>query len=96
MLFSRKKLEHGISTKFQESNRLLKQGEANVKRTQETIDSATKKNTEAVASVVEQTLKLNTLKVDKEAFLVQQGVKPNNFDSFVDGEVWTKLRTASP
>ena len=75
-----------------ECDRLQKAGENNVKQAQEAIDKATKRHTEAVASVKEQVEKMAKLKVDKEAFLLAQGVKANSFDSFFEGDHWASLR----
>ena len=56
------------------------------------MDAAKKKNLEATASVAEHKKKLETLKSEKEAFLLTKGVKTNKFDSFFEGTECKQLR----
>ena len=81
-----------FDTEILECGRLQKAGENNVNQAQEAIDKATKRHTEATASVKEQVEKMIKLKADKEAFLLAQGVKANSFDSFFEGDHWASLR----
>jgi hypothetical protein len=81
-----------FDTEIAECGRQQKAGENNAKQAQEAIDKATKRLTEATATVKEQVEKMVKLKADKEAFLLAQGVKANSFDSFFEGDHWASLR----
>ena len=81
-----------FDTEIAECVRQQKAGENNAKQAQEAIDKATKRLTEATATVKEQVEKMVKLKADKETFLLAQGVKANSFDSFFEGDHWASLR----
>ena len=70
-------------TEIAECGRLQKAGEKNVKQAQEAIDRATKRHTEATASVKEQVEEMARLKADKEASLLSQGGQGQRFRFFL-------------